>query len=39
MPERFTYLVRWDGAGELERWLLTDQYGVALAIRESVHQL
>ena len=39
LPEMFTYLVRWDGKGALERFLLVGREGIAISIKESVHQV
>jgi hypothetical protein len=39
VPQEFLHLVRWDGAGELESWLVVDERGGVIPIRESVHQL
>lgn len=35
----FTYLVRWDGEGELERWELYNEDGSPVAIRQTLHQM
>jgi carotenoid cleavage dioxygenase-like enzyme len=35
----FTDLVRWNGAGPLERWHLVDERGDAIRIRQSGHQI
>jgi carotenoid cleavage dioxygenase-like enzyme len=35
----FTDLLRWDGAGALERWTLVDSGGQPIKIENSVHQL
>jgi carotenoid cleavage dioxygenase-like enzyme len=37
--ERFTDLVRWDGAGPLERWSLVLPSGAPVRIEQSVHQV
>lgn len=34
-----TYLMRWDGAGELERWRVVTERGVPVKIQQTVHQL
>ncbi|MBE9031557.1 carotenoid oxygenase family protein [filamentous cyanobacterium LEGE 11480] len=35
----FTYLMRWDGSGELERWRLVLPDGTPVKIRQSLHQI
>ncbi|MEB3233576.1 MAG: carotenoid oxygenase family protein [Leptolyngbyaceae bacterium] len=35
----FVYVVRWDGAGDLERWRLVLPDGSPVAIRQSLHQI
>lgn len=37
--EDFTYLVRWDGTGSLERWKLVLPDGSPVKIEQSVHQI
>jgi carotenoid cleavage dioxygenase-like enzyme len=35
----FTYLVRWDGKGNLQRWQLVQANGCPVKIEQSLHQL
>lgn len=39
IPFNFTYLLRWNGQGDLERWQLIDPQGVPVTIRQTAHQL
>jgi carotenoid cleavage dioxygenase-like enzyme len=39
MPDSFTHLVRWNGAGALEHWQLLGPDGKEVQITQSVHQV
>lgn len=39
VPDTFTDLIRWDGAGDLERWRLVLPEGDEVAIQQSIHQI
>lgn len=39
IPEDFLYLVRWDGAGPLERFRIVDRRGRPAVVQESMHQV
>jgi hypothetical protein len=32
-------LIRWDGAGDFERWLVVDENGEEIEIKQSIHEL
>lgn len=37
--DNFTYLIRWNGAGELERWKLINPDGTLVKIEQTIHQI
>src|SRR5262249_40385561 len=39
VPDSFTHLVRWNGAGALEHWQLLGPDGTEVQISQSVHQV
>ena len=39
VPDTFTDLVRWDGAGAFERWRLVLPNGREVSIKQSIHQI
>ncbi len=39
VPDTFTDLIRWDGAGALERWRLVLPSGDEVSIAQSIHQV
>lgn len=38
-PQQFTYLLRWTGGANVERWNLIDQHGASVNIQGSIHQM
>jgi carotenoid cleavage dioxygenase-like enzyme len=37
--EHPVYLIRWDGQGSFERWLVVDEVGKPIEIEQSIHEL